>query len=186
MALAAAVLVAGGCILSPRDPDGPPDENATDWQTPINTTIVLQNLKAALEGEALSNYRDCYTADFRFHVDPQDSLDAGQEADDLYVNWTREDEEQAASGIFGDASEITVSFTNYQLPDETVADTHRIDDYTLTVTWQSGPNAGGTVTYEGRAILYMRNVSDRWAISRWADSRRTASPTWGYLRGQYR
>lgn len=184
--LCAAALALGGCILSPRDPDGPPEEDATDWETPTNTSIVLENLKAAMEGESPSNYRDCYTEDFRFHVDPQDSLDAGQEAEDLYANWTREDEEQAANGIFGDASSVTVSFVNYQQPDESLEETYRIEDYTLTVAWQSGPNAGGSVTYEGRAILHMREDGGRWAIFRWADGRTTANPTWGFLRGQYR
>ena len=186
VAVCLAALLIGGCILSPRSPDGPPEEDATDWQTPINTSIVLENLKAAMEGESPSNYRDCYTEDFRFHVDPQDSLDAGQEAEDLYANWTREDEEQAANGIFGDASSVTVSFVNYQQPDESLEETYRIEDYTLTVAWQSGPNAGGSVTYEGRAILHMREDGGRWAIFRWADGRTTANPTWGFLRGQYR
>lgn len=183
----AAAVLASGCILSPREPDGPPDEESTDWQTPINTSIVLTNLKAAFEGESSSNYRDCFTDSFRFHVDPQDSLDAGQEGYDRYANWTRDDEEHAANGIFGDAASITVSFANYQQPDEGQDDTYRIEDYSLTVAWQSGPHATEEITYEGRATLHMsRDGTGRWAIYRWVDRRRTASPTWGFLRGEYR
>ena len=179
--------VLSGCIFSPRDPDGPPAEDATDWQTPVNTSIVLENLKAALEGDSPSNYRDCYTEDFTHEVDPQDWLDAGQEAEDLYADWTRDDEEQSANGILGDAESITVSFVNYQEPDETEDETDRIDDYTLTISWESGVYSGQELTYEGRAIIYLRrDGTGRWAIYRWEDNRRTANPTWGFLRGEYR
>ena len=184
---AAAALLASGCILSPREPDGPPDEVPTDWQMPINTSIVLSNLKAAFEGEGPSNYRDCYTDSFRFHVDPQDSLDAGQEGYDRYANWTRDDEEHAANGIFGDAASITVSFTNYQEPDELQDYTYRIEDYSLVVAWQSGAHASEEITYEGRATLHMRrDGTGSWAIYRWVDRRATANATWGFLRGEYR
>lgn len=188
MAGASLVLLCG-CIFSPRDPDGPPEGDVTDWDTPINTTIALRNLEAAFEGEGVQNYRDCFTDSFRFHVDPSDSLDAGQEAYQKYANWTREDEEHAANGIFADASEIALAFTTIQQPDEGTDDTYRIEEYELTVTFESeGPSE--ETTYQGRASLHMRrDATGRWGIYRWVDRRLPIDnppPTWGYLRGQYR
>lgn len=186
---AAALLFLCGCIFTPRDPDGPPEGDVTDWETPISTDIVLRNLKAAFEGEGVQNYRDCFTDSFRFHVDPVDSLDAGQEGEDRYANWTREDEEHAANGIFGDASDIALAFTTIQEPDEAGYDTYRIEDYELTITFDSG-EADEEVTYGGRASLHMRrDNTGRWAIYRWVDRRLTEDsppPTWGTLRGDYR
>jgi hypothetical protein len=187
-ALAAALLFQGGCILSPRDPDGPPEGDQTDWETPIDTDTVLRNIRAALEGESSQNYRDSFTEDYRFYVDPQDSLDAGVEGEQRYANWTREDEVFAANGIFADAATISVSFTNVEAPQEEFDETYRQEDYTLTVAWQSGPHVNEEITYKGSAKLWMRRSAGRWAIFRWID-RRADPPiheTWGVLRGDYR
>ncbi|MBD3348321.1 MAG: hypothetical protein GF400_03875 [Candidatus Eisenbacteria bacterium] len=188
VAVASLVLLCG-CIFTPRDPDGPPEGDVTDWETPINTSIVLRNLEAAFEGEGVQNYRDCFTDSFRFHVDPSDSLEAGQEAEQKYAYWTRDDEEHAANGIFADASEIALVFTTIQEPDEGTDDTYRIEEYVLTITFESeGPSEEST--YEGRASLHMRrDATGRWAIYRWVDRRLPVDDpptTWGVLRGQYR
>lgn len=188
LAVLAVCAFLSGCIFAPREPDGPPEGDPTDWETPITTTIVLQNLSAALEGENPNNYRECFTEDYRFHVDPQDSLDAGQEAEDRYANWTRDDEEHAASRMLADATEISVAFTTVTQPDETQPETSRQEDYTLTVTFQSGPHINEEVTYKGRATLWMRRSdSGRWAIFRWVDRRIAQGySTWGVVRGDYR
>jgi hypothetical protein len=188
--VAAAVLAAAGwgCILSPRSPDGPPEEPPTDWQTPVNTDIVLENLTAAFEGKGLSNYRDCFADSFRFHVDPQDSLDAGQEAYDRYANWTRDDEEQVANAVFTDAGDISLTLTTTEETDETSGDMYRKEEYSLTISWQSGPHVSEEILYRGVATLYMRrDLIGRWAIYRWVDRRvDTVHETWGVLRGDYR
>lgn len=187
LALSVALLF-GGCILSPREPDGPPEGDVTDWETPINTSIVLSNLKSAFEGEGLTNYRDCFADSFRFHVDPSDSLDAGQEGYDRYANWTRDDEEHAANGVFGDAADITLTFMTIQQPDESTDNTYRIEQYSLTVEWDA-PGQHQEVTYRGQASLHMRRDSTgRWAIYRWVDRRLSSGTytTWGVLRGDFR
>ena len=183
------VVLSGGCLFGPREPDGPPEDNPVDWQTPINTSIVLQNLKASFEGKSISNYRNCFADTYRFHVDPADSLDAGEEGYDRYANWTREDEEHAAQGIFGDAAGITVSFTNVEEPQEDLDITYRRDDYELTVEWESGEHVNEEITYKGRATLWMRrDNTGRWAIFRWVDRRsgEEGVESWGKLRGDYR
>ncbi len=178
-----------GCLFSPRTPDGPPDESEIPWQTPVTTSIVLANLKAAVEGEGSANYMDCFTDTFRFHVDPQDSLDAGLEGEARYANWMWTDEEQAVSGIFAAASNVSVSFTVFELPDESQDETFRRDDYVLTIDWASGQHVDEQITYKGRVTLHMRKTASRWAIYRWVD-RRTFAPedfeTWGVVRGDYR
>jgi len=183
-----AALLMAGCIFSPREPDGPPEGIVTGWETPINTGIVLSNLKAAFEGEGLANYRECFADSFRFHVDPSDSLYAyAQGYGDLYINWTRDDEERAANGIFGDAKDITLTFTTIQQPDESSDNTYRIEEYSLTIEWDS-PGQHQEVQYKGRASLHMRrDATGRWAIYRWVDRRlgTGTNSTWGMLRGDY-
>jgi hypothetical protein len=194
-ALAAVALICSlpGCIFSPRDPDGPPDEG-TDipWVTPTDTDKVLTNLGAALAGEGISNYMDCFTDDFRFHVDPSDSLDAGQEGFDRYANWTAADEETYIGGVFLESAEgINLVFTPVDEPNEEDDDTYRRDDYELTIVWQSGDHQPGEpVTYRGRVTLWLRRDDTQlWSIYKWVD-RRADSPggsdTWGVLRGDYR
>jgi len=184
-----AALFLGGCLLSPRDPDGPPEGEQTDWETPITTTIVLENLTAALREEALTNYRDCFTEDYRFHVDPQDSLDAGQEAEARYANFVREDEEQVASRVFNEAGKITVSFQDLISWDESQNETYRQLDYELSIEWTGGSHMSEEATYAGRATLHMRrDDTGRWAIFRWVDRRSDPHlhDTWGVLKGDYR
>jgi hypothetical protein len=194
-ALAAVALICTlpGCIFSPRDPDGPPDAG-TDipWVTPTDTDKVLTNLGAALAGEGISNYMDCFTDDFRFHVDPSDSLDAGQEGFDRYANWTAADEETYIGGVFLESAEgIDVVFTPVDEPNAEDDDTYRRDDYELTIVWQSGDHQPGEpVTYRGRVTLWLRRDDTQlWSIYKWVD-RRADSPggsdTWGVLRGDYR
>ena len=193
MALVAAVamvalLFQGGCILSPRDPDGPPEGVQTDWETPIDTDTVLRNIRAALMGDNVNNYRESFTEDYEFHVDPQDSLDAGVEGEQLYADWTREDEVFAANGMLNNAASISVSFTNVEAPQEEFDETFRREDYTLTVAWQSGPHVNEEIVYKGRATLWMRRTAGRWAIFQWVDRRADppVNDTWGVLRGEYR
>ncbi len=183
----------GGCIFSPRAPDGPPDQEQTDWETPTSTSIVLQNLVAALEGENSANYRDSFTENYEFHVDPGDSNDAFPEGEERYADWTREDEEHAIVGIFNDASSISLTSATFEIVDEEDDGDGlaiRKEDYTLVVTWSSGAHINEEITYKGRATLYIRSDdTERWAIFQWVD-RRTADPevfeTWGVLRGDYR
>ena len=184
------MLVSGlsGCLFSPRTPDGPPDESQIPWETPVTTSIVLTNLKAAIEGEGSANYMDCFADTFAFHVDPEDSLNAGLEGEARYAHWVLTDEEQAVSGIFAAASKISVSFTVFEPPDESQDETFRRDDYVLTVDWASGQHVDEQITYKGRVTLHMRKTASRWAIYKWVD-RRTEAPdfeTWGVVRGDYR
>lgn len=187
-AAAAVLILLGGCILSPRSPDGPPEGGQTDWETPVDTDTVLRNIRTALSGENINNYRDSFTEDYEFHVDPQDSLDAGEEGTTRYADWTRDDEVFAATGIFSDASSISVSFVNVEAPQEEFDETFRKEDYTLTIAWQSGPHVNEEITYKGRATLWMRRTAGRWAVFQWVDRRADppVNETWGVLRGDYR
>ncbi|MEA3409112.1 MAG: hypothetical protein U9Q95_02080 [Candidatus Eisenbacteria bacterium] len=198
--LVAGVLLAvtSGCIFSPRDPDGPPDEGSDiPWVTPTDTDKVLQNLAAALAGEGISNYMDCLIVDsvadsFKFHVDPQDSLDAGQEGEDRYARWRRDDEATYIDGVFLDSDVgIDVVFTTVEEPDENEDETYRREDYELTIVWRFGDHQPGLpVTYRGQVTFWLRrDETQLWSIFKWVD-RRAADPgesaTWGVLRGDYR
>ena len=197
--VAGAFLIAmSGCIFSPREPDGPPDEGGDiPWVTPTDTSKVLENLAAALAGKGISNYMDCLIMDspadsFTFHVDPQDSLDAGQEGYDRYANWRRDDEATYIAGVFLECAEgMDLSFSTVDEPDETQDETYRREDYELTIVWQSGDHQPGeSVTYRGQVTFWMRrDETELWSIFRWVD-RRAANPggseTWGVLRGDYR
>jgi hypothetical protein len=195
--VAAALLLSSGCIFSPRDAEGPPGEGGEiPWVTPTDTDAVLENLAAALAGEGISNYLDCLQDEgdggFRFHVDPQDSLGAGNEAEDRYANWVRDDEATYVTGVFLDSAEgMSLTFTPVVGPDEGQDDTYRQEDYELTIVWQSGNHQPGeSVTYRGRATFYLRrDDTELWSIYKWVD-RRASSPgtggTWGVLRGDYR
>lgn len=190
LAVALGAMLEGGCLLSPRDTDGPPSEDDTPWETPAYTDAVLRNLRNALEGESTGNYRDCFTEDFRFHVDPSDSLDAGEEGEDRYANWTLADEETYIQSIFPQAESITLTLTEVEddVPITSDDDIYRKDDYELVVVWQTG-DLTEEVIYRGQMTLYMRfRDTGTWAIYKWVD-RRTSYPvneTWGVLRGDYR
>jgi hypothetical protein len=182
-----------GCIFSPREPDGPPDEGPDiPWEPPTDTSKVLSNMAAALAGEGTSNYLDCFADSFRFFVDPVDSNAAGQEAEERYGNWTKDDESVAVNSIFLDSAPgIDVSFSTETPANEEDEITYRREEYTLTVVWQHGPHEPGeSVTYRGRATLWMRkDDTERWAIFRWVDRRlpdQGNAETWGVLRGNYR
>ncbi len=187
--LLALLLFSAGCLFSPREPDGPPDGVADNWETPVTTTILRANLKAALESENIGNMSDCFTDDYTFEVDLSDYIDAGAEGDVRYTDWGKTDEIQATQAIFAGASDINVTFVLEEATDESGDDMYRRESYVLTVFWQSGQNINEEVTYKGQATLYMRREQSSWAIYRWVDSR-TVEPsvneTWGVLRGDYR
>jgi hypothetical protein len=190
LAVLIGALLEGGCLLSPRDPDGPPSEDDTPWETPAYTDAVLRNLKNALTGQSSGNYRDCFEEDFRFHVDPSDSLDAGEEGEDRYANWTLSDEETYIANIFPQAEEITLTLTEVEddTPITSDDDIYRKDDYELVIIWRDGDLTEEAI-YKGQMTLYMRfRDTGTWAIYKWVD-RRTSYPayeTWGVLRGNFR
>jgi hypothetical protein len=186
-----------GCFFGPRDPDGPPDQGTEiPWETPSTTDAVLRNMAAALAGEGVSNYMDCFASDneggFRFHVDPQDSLAAGDEGDERYDQWFRDDEATYIEGVFLESDKgMSLTFTSVEDPDENADDTYRKDDYVLNITWRSGDHQPGEQeTFRGRVTLYLkRDETQLWSVYKWVD-RRAVNPngasTWGVLRGDYR
>lgn len=193
LAVVTLLLATQGCIFSPRAPDGPPDEgNEIPWVTPTDTDKVLENLAAALAGEGIPNYLNCFTDSFRFHVDPQDSLNAGQEGYDRYALWRLDDENTYVASVFQEADVgIEVNFTTVIAPDESQDETYRREDYEMTIVWRSGAHQPGEpVVYRGRATLWLRrDDTELWSIFEWVDRRADnpgGSDTWGVLRGDYR
>lgn len=176
-------LAVNGCIFEPRQPDEPVEEERS-WVNPTNPRNVFTNLKTGLSEERNSNYERSLAANFTFVPRPEDET---QLPGGAFDDWTKQVEMEMLTRLKGDyPGERSIQFGEngkFERESIEVGKAEFEGPYILVVKNASGVEE----TYSGKAIFYIEETSQGWALVKWEDIDVFGSnPTFGYLRGSLR
>jgi len=172
------VLLASCGIFETRDAE-PPDQGGTAlFQQPDRPEVVILNLQNALQNMNTVNYmRSISEEDFEFTP----SALASDSNPDVWVNWTREDENIYFNNMGAATQNLSGHSLQIQNQDRTTLPDggERISaDYILTVNHNRPPQVLPSVA-EGRFLMDMAQGDDGlWSISRWIDESAGSDITW--------
>jgi hypothetical protein len=176
-------LTASGCLFEPRTPEEPGEEERS-WINPTNPKAVFSNLKTGLAEQRNSNYERSLAANFTFIPQAEDEATLGSGA---FEDWTKQVEMEMLTRLKGDYPlERSIEFGqdgNFDRESIEVGKAEFEGAYVLVIKTAEGAEE----TYSGKAIFYIEDTSQGWALVRWEDIDVFGSnPTFGYLRGTLR
>lgn len=176
-------LAVNGCIFEPREAATPVEEDRS-WVNPTSPRSVFTNLRTGLAEERSSNYERSLAVNFTFVPRPEDEAQLPPGAFD---NWTKQVEMGMLTRLKGDyPGGRSIQFGEdgrFERESIEVGKAEFEGPYTLVVKNASGEEE----TYSGKAIFYIEDTSQGWALVRWEDIDVFGNnPTFGYLRGSLR
>jgi hypothetical protein len=164
-----------------------PDQARSNYQTPVQASIVIDNLKNSLSDKNIQNY-------MRAFVDSVFSskkfiFSASSEATSIYQiflqGWGVSEEQRYISTVFNNVpDDFPISLT---LNDEKYGNLSG-DSLIYTATYflsipQSSAD-GGTLNYSGSLQFNMlRDTRALWVIYYWRDTKSQTLPSWSELKG---
>lgn len=176
-------LVASGCLFEPRTPEEPGEEERS-WINPTNPRAVFSNLKTGLFEQRNSNYERSLAMNFTFVPRPEDEITLGGDA---FKDWTKQVEMEMLTRLKGDYPlERSIEFGqdgNFERESIEVGRAEFEGPYVMIIKISDGTEE----TYSGKAVFYIEDTSQGWALVKWEDVDVFGSnPTFGYLRGTLR
>lgn len=177
------ILAAMTSCFNERSPKKP--EENTDWLTPTEPSILIENLQKAISTLNLNNYRRCIaTENFRFKADP--TLTANNLG--LFNAWTWDNETQYFNNLTQASKPINPN-NSFQLINTRIinisSDSLELTaDYNLSIYHQD--TSFQSVTFAGLLSFQMkRNRQNEWQIAGWQDNKTKSTPCWTELRQHF-
>jgi hypothetical protein len=161
-----------------------PEEN-TDWISPTEPSLLLENLKKAIVSLNFNNYRRCFATEvFRFRADP--TITANNLG--LFNNWTWDNETQYFNNLSQASKPVSPNnsliFSNTRTINLSSDSLELTSDYNLAIYHQD--TAFQSVTFTGLLSFQMkRNRQNEWQITSWQDNKTKATPCWTELRQHF-
>lgn len=160
-----------------------PDTGSSDWVSPSDYTILLNNLRTSVNQRNVQNYLRCFEQDsLRFL--PSTPVYTGNEI--LWDNWAWQDEQNWFDNVIADlgltsGNRLIVNEVDLQAFS---SDSLRyIGDYSLTMNHR---DTALTVLFKGQLEFLMKvNQFNEWEISRWIDYETNMDSSWSRLKLNY-
>ncbi len=164
-------------------PVEPPGNTASDWVTPSDYQILLENLRRSIAQGNTQNYLRCFQVDsFRFF--PVARLFNFNET--IWGNWSALDEQGYLDNVLANLSvsgSNTLLLEQTDLQDVTSDSLRYVGDYTLRV---NHTDTSLTTLFVGQLqMLIKRNTFNEWEIHRWADIETRPDSSWSELKLRY-
>jgi len=164
--------------FKPREAEKPWKEES-EWQEPVNPSIVISNLENAFEDRNIVNYESSFALSFIFYGDPSDSqyVEPG-----IFNDWDKEVEKEVAILIFNTFSNIQLYFED-SLKDSTGIAANFYELYTMNLE-----SIDSTIIAKGLATFQLTlDSSNLWSIVEWKDFRIDSSfVDWGIIKAKSR
>lgn len=164
-------------------PVEPPDSATSDWISPTDHEILLDNLKRAVAQSNTQNYLRCFQVD-SFEFFPVARLFNDNEP--IWANWSVQDEQGYLENVLAN---LTVTGSNSLLLSQTdlqdvSADSLRyLGSYSLRV---NHTDTSLTTLFSGQLqLLIKRNTFNEWEIHRWTDIETATDSSWSELKLRY-
>ncbi|MCP4547578.1 MAG: hypothetical protein GY835_14055 [bacterium] len=170
-ALLCGMILANGCVFTPRDPETP-DDTDTEWVSPTEPMNVLANIAFALAAKTTTNYENSLDDDFTFFPD-------GGDYGDYFAIWDFDKEMKAIEELYTLATAIDIQWGDIVI-DAQSSDLNILeaDNYQMTITYLSGEQ----VVFGGGAHFYMSLSGGIWKLEMWDESVNTSGNSGGQLR----
>ncbi|MDP5170721.1 MAG: hypothetical protein NWR72_10785 [Bacteroidia bacterium] len=177
----ALLLMLSGCFQI--RPVEPPGSATSDWISPTDYSILLDNLKRAVNQGNAQNYLRCFQVDsFRFF--PVARLYNDNET--IWANWSALDEQGYLDNVLANlsvANSNNLVLAQTDLQDVTSDSLRYVGDYSLRV---NHTDTSLTTLFAGQLqLLIKRNTFNEWEIHRWADIEIEKDSSWSELKLRY-
>jgi hypothetical protein len=170
------VLLTSSCF-NVREPETPKPETVSEWVSPTQPGILLDNFSNAVRSLNVSIYDRCFTPEFRFVPDP-----ATQGASTiLFQDWSVAEERDYFNSLKNKSAvnarnvlDLTKVSENFFRADSL----EQIFDYKLKIT---PADTTLKADYSGRLRFVLSRRNNEWKIAKWEDSRKN-QPCWSDLK----
>ena len=164
-------------------PVEPPSSSSSDWVSPTDYTILLDNLKTAIAQRNTQNYLRCFDQE-SLKFEPASSLFNNNES--IWLNWASPDEQAYFDNMIADlavTSGNSLSLIEQDLQDVSADSLRYVGDYNLRI---NHPDTSITTFFKGQVQLVIKlNSFNEWAIQRWRDLETHPDSSWSLLKLKY-
>lgn len=158
----------------------PPNQVNSDWVSPTDHEILLQNLRTSIAQTNVQNYLRCFNRD-SFQYAPVAALYNTNES--IWVNWSLQDEQTYLENTFGALtvnSGQSLLLEEQDLQDVTPDSLRYVGGYTLRINHS---DTALTTLFKGQIQLSIkRNSFNEWEIHRWTDIQLAQDSSWSLLK----
>jgi hypothetical protein len=170
-----------GCLRT-RDVE-PPDQQNSDWVSPVDYTTLLDNLKRSVSQLNVQNYLRCFRADGFVFV-PSTPVFTGNEL--IWGDWSWQDEQTWFNNInenIGLSNGNSLQLQEVGLQSFAADSIRYVADYRLRM---NHTDTSLTVEFAGQAeFLFQLNSYNEWEISKWVDFETKVDSSWSRLKLNY-
>ncbi len=161
-----------------------PEEN-TNWISPTEPNILIDNFKKAVSALDVNNYKRCLASDiFSFRADP--TIMANNLG--LFSRWNWDNENQFFNNLRVAAQPINanngLNLSNIRIINVNQDSLEYTADYALNIYHQD--TSFSAVSFSGLLSFQMkRNRQNEWQIVTWQDNKTNSGPCWTELRQHF-
>lgn len=177
-------LLAGGCF-NVREPEAAaPSTLNSDWNSPVQPDILIQNFIDAVTTLNTGNYERCFNRDlFTFTADPA----IAQNNQGLFAQWDFIEEIEYLKNLQEQSVQTdnnTLVFSQIQRNFINPDSVEYQANYNLEIFHQNA--TFNFFTFEGNILFIMRrNDNNEWEITRWRDNKTGTNPCWTELKEHF-
>ncbi|MFK7971917.1 MAG: hypothetical protein AB8F95_16235 [Bacteroidia bacterium] len=171
------VCVMASCLRT--RPVEPPGGGSSDWVSPTDYQILLDNFQRSLAERNTQNLLRCLSED-SYLFEPVASLFADNES--IWRNWARQDERIWFENMQAvlDITSNSLQLTEIDLQDVTADSLRYVGNYRLRITHT---DTTLPTLFLGQIQFNMKvNAFNEWEISRWTDLEVTPDSSWTLLK----
>jgi hypothetical protein len=160
-------------------PVEPPSSSSSDWVSPTDYNILLDNLKRAMAEGNVQNYLRCFDQDV-FLYEAAASLFNNNES--VWQNWSLLDEQAYLENMLADlgVSGNSLSILEADLQDVSADSLRYVGEYSLRINHEDSTL---TTLFKGQLQFLIRlNSFNEWEIEKWADIETHPDSSWSLLK----
>ncbi|OFY71765.1 MAG: hypothetical protein A3G23_13685 [Bacteroidetes bacterium RIFCSPLOWO2_12_FULL_37_12] len=166
-----------GCFQL-RDAEGPKEVNS-DWSSPTEPSILMNNLSLAFKKFNSENYQRCFSENFTFTPDPSVS----RSNQGVFQSWSKENENEYLQNL--KSKSPSSSQNTFYLSSSTEkfikADSVEYSSRYSIQVFHSQKNF--STQYSGKLIFILtKNKFSEWQISKWTDTKISNKESWTELK----
>jgi hypothetical protein len=175
------MLLAWSCFQT--RPVEPPSASNSDWVSPTDYNILLDNFKRSIAQRNVQNYLQCFDQEsFRFIA----AASLFNDNESVWQNWRIQDEQAYLENLFAlltSQSGNSLNLLETDLQDVTADSLRFVGDYNLRI---QHPDTTMTSFFKGQIQFQMQiNTFNEWSITRWQDIETHPDSSWSLLKLRY-